>query len=230
MKLNPRLKAIADMVPPGSRIADIGTDHGYLPVYLIKTGRAIGAVVTDVSRGSLSKAVELVEAMGLQDKVETRLGNGLEVLKPGEVDTVIIAGMGGVLIRNILKDGAGVLEKAAKLLLQPMNAHEVVRKWLLENRFAIEDECLVREKEKIYQVMAAVHGEQKEDDSFYFEVGRRLIEKGDPLLPELARKKIKELSDIVSNLEDACTEEGQERRRECLERIRRYREVMETCS
>lgn len=229
MKLSPRLKAIAYMVPPGSRIADIGTDHGYLSVYLIQTGRAAGAVATDVSHGSLSKAVELVNAVGLQDRVETRLGNGLETLKPGDADTVIIAGMGGVLIKDILKDGGGVLEKAATLLLQPMNAQEVVRKWLLENRYTIEDERLVREKGKIYQIIAAVHGEEREDDSFYLEVGRRLIEKKDPLLSELARKKIRELSDIVGSLEDAGSEEGRERRRECLERIRRYREVMETC-
>jgi tRNA (adenine22-N1)-methyltransferase len=110
-----------------------------------------------------------------------------------------------------------------------MNAQEVVRQWLMGNGLMVADECLVSDKDKIYQVIAAVHGEQSEEDSFFFELGRKLVEKRDPLLYEFAGKKIKELNDIVDSLQNAESEEGKRKLQECLERIERYREVIEAC-
>ncbi|MFA7164139.1 MAG: class I SAM-dependent methyltransferase, partial [Eubacteriales bacterium] len=95
MKIKRRLKAIANMVEPTKVIADIGTDHGYIPAYLVEKGIVDRGIAADVSRGSLAKAQDLIRAMGLEDRIETRLGDGLSVLKVGEANTIVIAGMGG---------------------------------------------------------------------------------------------------------------------------------------
>ena len=192
MKLKPRLAAIAGMVPEGSTVADIGTDHAYIPVFLIESGKVKRVVASDVKPGPLVKAKEVIKRHHLEGYIEARLGNGLEVLKAGEVDTVVIAGMGGMLVRDLLEAGREVLAGIKRLVLQPMNAQEVVREWLIGNSFEIVDETLARERDKLYQVIAAQPGEQRIDDPFYFEVGKALIEKNHPLLPWLLEKKERE--------------------------------------
>lgn len=226
MKLSPRLKAIAEMIPPGSRVADIGTDHGYLPVYLIESRISPRVIATDVSRGPLSKAIEQIKRHDLQSTIEARLGNGLKAIKPGEVDVIVIAGMGGVLITDILKAGISVVREVKRIILQPMNAQDAVRKWLVHNEFCLADEVLVQEKDKIYQLIAAEPGWQQIEDPIFYEIGKKLIEKKDPLLPVLVKQKIKENKDIIDKLGGVNSPAVVEKRTECRRKIERYREVI----
>ena len=122
MKLKPRLSAIAGLVPEGDTVADIGTDHAYIPVFLVKSGKVKRGVASDVRKGPLEKAREVIKRHRLEDRIETRLGDGLEVLKAGEADTIVVQARGGVLIRNLRKEEA--LE-GVRAVLQPMNP----RKW-----------------------------------------------------------------------------------------------------
>ncbi|MGI6704417.1 MAG: tRNA (adenine(22)-N(1))-methyltransferase [Clostridia bacterium] len=230
MRLTPRLSAIAAMVPGGSVVADIGTDHGYIPVFLIAGGKVRRAVASDVKIGPLDKARGVIRRHGLEDRIETRLGNGLEVLKPGEVDTIVIAGMGGMLIKDLLEAGRSALEGIKRLVLQPMNAQEVVREWLSRNGYEICDETLAREKERVYQIIAAMPGERPIEDPFYFEIGKALIEKRHPLLPFLLEKKEKEYKKIIAGLNRAEQAGTAERLREYTRRLARLRGVMEQCS
>jgi tRNA (adenine22-N1)-methyltransferase len=231
MRLSPRLMAIAEMVGCAYCVADIGTDHGYVPVYLVRSGKAECAIAADISRGSLAKAKELVSRYGLEDKIMIRLGDGLTVLKPGEADVVILAGIGGALTAGLLETGRGILDSVDRVILQPMNAQELVRQWLPKSGFAISDERLVKEKGRIYQVIMAVHGNGATavDDPFYFEVGRKLIENKDPLLYEFAMRKISELQGIEAGLSASTAQDSIVKLDECRHRIKRYREVVELC-
>ena len=103
MQLSIRMQAVADMVTPGGRIADIGTDHGYVPIYLVEQNKTDHAIAMDVRKGPLARAGENIVRFGCSDRIETRLSDGLAMLKPGEADTVIIAGMGGLLTIRILE-------------------------------------------------------------------------------------------------------------------------------
>jgi tRNA (adenine22-N1)-methyltransferase len=229
MKLKPRLSAIAGLVPEGNTVADIGTDHAYIPVFLVKSGKMKRGIANDVRKGPLEKAREVIERHHLEDRIETRLGNGLEVLKAGEADTVVMAGMGGMLIRDLLEAGKGVLEGVKRLVLQPMNAQEVVREWLVKNGFEIVDETLARERERIYQVIAAQPGRQEAEDPFYYEIGRVLIEKNHPLLPDLLKSKEKEYIKIIAGLRKSGKAGAAERLEDYTRRLARLQGVMEAC-
>ena len=141
LELRARLWALADWVEPGCRcLADIGTDHGYIPAALLLEGRVQRAVASDIAPAPLDRARATAERWGLTERMDLRLGNGLEVLAPGEADAVVIAGMGGDTLVDILAAAPWCRETA--LLLQPMSRAEVLRPWLAENGFAIRRERL----------------------------------------------------------------------------------------
>lgn len=121
MQLSLRLSAIAGLVTRGNRLVDVGCDHGYLPVSLYLDGKIPGAIAMDVRKGPLSRAQEHISQYGLDAYIETRLSDGLEALKPGEGDTLVIAGMGGPLMERILTDGAEVRESFREMILQPQS-------------------------------------------------------------------------------------------------------------
>ena len=135
MKLTDRLLKIASLVDNGKRIADIGTDHGYIPVYLLNQNKIQYAILGDVNKGPLENARKEVTRNKLQDKVDLRLGSGIEVLKENEVDEIIIAGMGGMLINSLLKANEKVAHTTEKLILQPMQAPEELRMFLYQNGY-----------------------------------------------------------------------------------------------
>lgn len=155
MQLSPRLKLIADLVKPGSVLADIGTDHGYIPVYCVSEGICPKAFAMDVNPQPLDKARENIALYGLEASIETRLSNGLEALRINESDTIVIAGMGGLLMINILKDGEAVISEGTRLILQPMLAQKEVRQYLYENGYAIDEEYVCREDNKFYNIICA---------------------------------------------------------------------------
>lgn len=147
--LTPRLKTAADLCGEGDIIADIGSDHAYLPVYLLLTGKYKRAVITDVNAGPLKNAGKTAAEYGVSDLCEFRLGNGLDVISPYETDKVIIAGMGGELIMDIIKGGP--LQN--KYILQPMSLEHRLREYLYNYGFVIEKEKLAAEKRRIYTVL-----------------------------------------------------------------------------
>jgi len=225
MILSDRLKVIADKVPPGSRVADIGTDHGFIPVYLVRNNIVSKVIASDISRGSLEKTINLVKEQGLSNVIETRLGSGLKVLKAGEVDTVIIAGMGGLLIKNILEESPDILQEVKTLILQPMNFQSELRRWLIQNSFTIKDEELVIDNGRIYEIMLVEHGEQEEWNDVELEISPRLLEKKHRLLEPFILKKISIMENIISKLDDNNTENATKKRKHCEEKLKKYKEV-----
>ena len=147
-----RIKAVENFVQIGSIVADIGADHGYLAIELIKSGRAAKVIATE-------KNIHPFEALSKNisgfNQIEARLGDGLQVLSVGEVDTICIAGMGGALIQKILEESPEVVKSARQLILQPMNAVKKIRTWLAENDWAIADEDLAEAGGIIYEIICA---------------------------------------------------------------------------
>lgn len=159
MELSPRLAAIAARVPAGSRLADIGTDHAYLPAYLILEGTIPSAVASDVNRGPLDRGRETAKLAGVEEKIGFRLSDGLRGLREDEADVIVIAGMGGELISRILSEAPWTRDKL--LLLQPMTGQPELRQWLNGNGYRIEGETVVREGEKLYVILTVRGGEDE---------------------------------------------------------------------
>lgn len=159
LELGPRLRAIADLVPPDCRcLADIGTDHGYVPAALLLAGRVGRAVAADVGALPLDHARRTAARCGVEDRMDLRLGDGLSVLSPGEADVIVIAGMGGDTITEIL-DAAPWSRDGPLLLLQSMSRTDVLRRWLPANGYAVCREKLVQDKGVLYPILAVRGGE-----------------------------------------------------------------------
>ena len=152
VELSNRLQTIASLVKTGSRIADIGTDHGFLPIYLAQAGVITHAVAMDIRKGPLARAEEHVGAYGLTEMIETRLSDGLEKLNAGEADTVIIAGMGGPLILEILSRGMAVVPSVKQFILSPQSDWNGFRKGLKKMGFIQLNEDMVCEDGKYYLI------------------------------------------------------------------------------
>jgi len=227
MKLSERLHSIAGLVPPVHTLADIGTDHGFIPIYLIKQKRIKYAIASDISMGSLDKARQLIREYNLEHCIDTRLGDGLSVLSPGEADVIVIAGMGGVLISDIISRGNETAVTANALILQPMTAQAELRRWLLSNGYEIIDEELAKEEHKIYEIIVAVPNPDvssyKED--IYYEIGWKLIEKKHPLLEEWITRKMQGLEQVIAQLEMGRSDSAAERMQQYKEKYRQYKEV-----
>lgn len=159
LKLSMRLMAVANEVPVGSTVADIGSDHAYLPCYLCLKGRIRYAVAGEVAEGPFSSALSQVHTLGLEDFISVRRGDGLEILKPDEVGTIVIAGMGGKLIRNILQQGKEKLTNVQRLVMQPNVASDLVRHWLAENGWELKKESILEEDGQTYEVLVSERGD-----------------------------------------------------------------------
>ena len=157
--LSQRLMSVCSFVPQGSRLADIGTDHARVPIYLIKSGVIPCAIASDIGEGPLEKACENITFFGLTDSIELRLGNGMTTLKDGDADCIVIAGMGGELMANLIADY--IPDGVKRLIRQPMLDPHLVRKALCNAGFTIVAEDIVAENDKMYAVIAAEPGEMK---------------------------------------------------------------------
>ena len=152
-----RLNLCADLVRQGSRLADIGTDHAYLPIKLCKSGKIPSALACDINPLPLRSAQENIARFGLSGKIQTRLSDGLREVRPDEVDDIVIAGMGGELIRDILSAAPWIKDKEKHLVLQPMTHHEDLVMWLYENGFVIDRQEAALDAGKYYTVISAFH-------------------------------------------------------------------------
>lgn len=219
MELKGRLKLIYDMIPACKILCDVGTDHALVPAYALVNHRCERAIASDIKKGPLERAMRTVKKYNLADRVELRIGNGLEPFSPDETDVVVIAGMGGMMIREIIM---GQFEKASQakcLILQPMHAQEIVRPFLWSQGFSILDEALVREGDKLYQVITAaytgVNREMESCDSIHAVIGEKLIEKQDRLLVDWIADRLKRQRKIVQGMR-AATDESEALVRETL--------------
>ena len=226
--LSERLKAIASFIPKNSIVADIGTDHGYLPVYLIEKGISKKVIATDISINSLEKISQLVKTKGLEERIDIRQGNGLGVLKAFEVDTLVIAGMGGLLIKDILDNNKDIANSVVNFILQPNVASKELREYLYANSFEIVDEKLVKESGKFYEIIYAKKGKAYIKEDLYLEIGEKLFLNRDPLLKEYIQHKVSVAESIIAELKAVNSEKGRERYEELMEKVKAYKEVLDS--
>lgn len=198
--ITPRLKCIIDHVKK-TRIADIGTDHAYIPIYLIENNIAEHIIASDIRQGPVGIAKSNIEKHNLSDKIEVRLGSGLSVLNTGEADEIIIAGMGGQLIGDILKDNIEIA-KTCSLVLQPMNDQYKLRKFLIENGFKITDEDIAVEGFKVYNIINAESGAQEPfKNDIEYHLPKYLMK--NKYYKQFYDKKHREFKKVVDGLENS---------------------------
>jgi len=196
MKLNDRLAAIAGLIKGGAVVADIGTDHGYLPIWLIANRICKTAIATDLRPGPLGQAKRFAEKYGVETYISFRLGNGLDTVEPEEADTIVIAGMGGETTINILSAVQWIKGGGHRLILQPQSKIPEVMFWLSDNGFCISDAVLTQDAGRMYLVIQAEKGSMPEPMPCSYYVPEILAAKGDVLLDAY-------VSGLISKLENA---------------------------
>lgn len=225
-RLSPRLLTLANNVPNGAKVADIGTDHAYLPIYLMEQEIAAQAVGSELNPGPYQAALKAVAMAGLKELIDVRNGNGLETIEPGEVDTVVIAGMGAGTIIEILTNRPKVVAQLRRLVLQPMIGSAQLRKWLGEAGWQIIKEDLVEDDHRIYEVIVAEPGQEQVTDDIEFELGPRLLEQGHPLMQRHLQRLIDGEEKILQQLSRSNQPEAQNKAREITAKLERMREVV----
>ncbi|MCR4625566.1 MAG: class I SAM-dependent methyltransferase [Lachnospiraceae bacterium] len=218
IKLSERLAMSAGMVTAGSSVADVGCDHAHTCIWLVKHGGAPKAVAMDVRPGPLSHAEANIRLYGLNEIIKTRLSDGLDALKPGETDTIIIAGMGGTLTVQILEKGLDKAKAARELILQPQSDLGMVRRFLREHGFRILEEKMCKEQGKFYTSMKAVYEEQQRESednflqSVYDEFGECLLADRNEILYEVLLILKGKNQRILDKISEEGSEESIERR------------------
>lgn len=230
MQLSERLLAVAGLVTPGLRLADVGTDHGYIPLWLTEQGVIPGAIAMDVNQGPLERARENIRNHGLEEKIETRLSDGVAALRPGEAESVVIAGMGGCLMIKILEEGAEVLQTVKELVLQPQSDIDQVRRYLYAAGYQITKEKMILEDGKYYPMMHVVHGIEEKLSDIEYLYGPCLLKKKDACLKTYLEKEGRTLKQIKEGLAKRGTPKAEERMEEIdekLELLKKAKERME---
>lgn len=242
MRLPSRLKSIVQFIPPGTIVADVGTDHAMLPVYLVREGIAKRVVAGDLHCGPLKAARKNVTEAGLAGRIILRQGYGLEIVKPGErtgradpvgsdeppaVDVAVIAGMGGTTIRSIIETAGDDAFRLKQLVLQPMADSGHLREWLVDHGWRIAAEDIVKEDGILYQVISAVPGVEETVDRTLVSVGPRLFEKMHPLLIEVLIGEIQKHKQAASDMAKSASDTSALKRKELLERIDKLEWVVE---
>lgn len=185
-QLSKRLECVAGFLPKGANFADIGSDHAYLPCYVCLNDPLAKSIAGEVNQGPYESALKEVKSHQLEDRIAVRLGNGLDVLKAGEVSEIVIAGMGGPLIRSILEKGKLKLSSVERIVVQPNVDARALRIWFFQNGYQLKNEAIIEENGHIYELLVA--------------------EKGDPVIPYTEENLTKELwlgPYLLANREDA---------------------------
>lgn len=204
--LSKRLKNVADMVTKGYIVADIGTDHGYVPIYLIKNGIVPKAYAMDINEGPLKIADKNICLEGLQDKITTVLSDGMNEMTSEMAESVVIAGMGGDLITDILNRGKNI-KGIKELVLSPHKRVDIVRKYLLDNNWKITDENMVIDNNKFYTILRAVpEKEESEYDETELMYGRLLLTTKNPVLKKYLEKENKMYEEVLKKVENSKNE------------------------
>ena len=222
--LTPRLTAAASFVRSGAFVADVGTDHAYLPIALVLSGRARGAVASDINEGPYLRALANVRNHSLTKKISVLHTPGLCGVEKFSPTDIVICGMGGELIASIINDASFTKDTSVRLVLQPMTHSEILRKYLLDNGFKIIDEKLAKE-EKIYEIICAEYtGEGEEYSEAELLIGKKNIERGGELLGELLSHHLTILKRIANAKKAASANaEKEDRLIKALEEIKNDR-------
>ena len=214
---------MASMVTTGGILADIGTDHAYVPIALVQRQKIKGAIAMDINEGPLARAQEHIRAARLEEYIQTRLSDGAEALLPNEADSILIAGMGGELILHILTEGESVCSTAKELILQPQSEIHKVREYLRRHQYKIEDEDMVCEDGKYYPMMkvrppvAETAGEDTKVkcwDTVQLKYGKLLLEKQHPVLREYLEREIRIYQSILEGLKAKDSDRIRQRKEE----------------
>ena len=200
MQIGSRLETIGSLVPYNSVLADIGTDHAYLPVWLLERGQIVRAIAGDIAAGPCQAARSTVAMHNLQAKVEVRMGSGLAVLQPAEADCITIAGMGASTMISILEADMAVAESTDILILQPMAGAASLRQWLCEHGWQLVDEELVEDAPHFYEIICAQRGKSAKYTLAQYAVGPVLISKRHPLLGQQFARQLELCEQLLANM------------------------------
>ena len=226
VKISDRLKTAASLIREGAVLADVGTDHGYVPIYLLEQKKIKSAIAMDINKGPLERAREHIHLYGMDAYIQTRLSDGVAALEKGEADSILVAGMGGGLVIHILEEGKDICQAAGELILQPQSELCSVREYLAENGYVTEAERMVFEDGKYYPMMRAVKTEQDETWNRLNDqtiavcdiYGPLLLRNGNPVLRRFLVRQHGQLTQILQTLEA---------QKESEQIIRRIAEVQE---
>lgn len=214
MQLSKRLMAVAKMVTPTKSIADIGCDHGYIPIYLVQEGIVKKALAMDVNIGPLESAKENIGIHKCEATITTRRSDGLAALAANEVEGIVIAGMGGNLMMKILSEGKAVLQTVKELILQPQSEIAEVRAFLQANGYAIVAEDMICEDDKYYPMMKVIHGEMNLIREIDFIYGPCLLKDKNQVLKHFLEKEKEILEKIIKQISEAGSAVAISRRNE----------------
>ena len=206
VRLSQRLSCIADMVTPGLVVADVGCDHAHLAMYLVEQEIAPFVYATDIHKGPLAGARKSIEEAGLSGKIQTVLCDGLTGIQAGAVSSIVMAGMGGPLMIEIMRSSEAVCRKARELILEPQSEPALLRHFLEDNGYRIISEDMVCEENKFYPVIKCIHGAMELSREVYYRYGKILIKERNPLLLEYLYNHRQVLKDIRERL--ASSEES----------------------
>ncbi|SHJ45028.1 tRNA (adenine22-N1)-methyltransferase [Hathewaya proteolytica DSM 3090] len=200
MDLSKRLSCIVSMVEPVKTIADIGTDHGYIPIHLIENSLCEFAIATDINKGPLEKAKKNIMRAQLMDKIQLRLGSGLDIIEIREVQSAVISGMGGDLTRDIILKNIDVFKNMDYIIVQPAQNVDVFRKFIYETGFHIMDEKLCFEDGKFYETIKLCYDETPVDKpTIFYEISQLLYIRKEPILKEYMEYMIEKYNRIINS-------------------------------
>lgn len=227
IELSNRLKTISNLINNVKSIVDVGTDHGYIPIYLVGNSILDYAVASDINKGPVEKAKNNVKDFNLGNKISCRLGGGLTTVKPREVDAAIIAGMGGNLIRDIIEESKGVFKTLDYAVLQPVQNPEVLREYIYKSGYTILDEIIVKDEEKYYEIIKVKYDNNKREvEPIYYEISEILLNKKEPLFKEYIEFKLNKYIRVYENLNEE-TELSRKRKEELRRIIQKLKEFLQ---
>ena len=228
MQLSKRLQALADLVSQDHVLADVGCDHGYIPIFLIQNHRIPKAIAMDIGEGPLQRAQENIRSYGLEGYIETRLSDGLAKLNPGEADTILISGMGGPLMEKIITEGKNIVCQADELILQPQSDIPHFRKFLTAMGYVIVQENMIEEDGKYYPMMKAVRGSTEVYTELEYRYGPVLLRQCHPVLKQYLERERENLQLIVDNLRKQPGESAKKRLLELQKEQKISREALDS--
>lgn len=234
IEVSQRLNAVIALVEPGNRFADVGCDHGFVPICLVQRGLCPGGLAMDVRSGPLQRAREHIRECGLTEQIEVRQGDGFAAMRPGEADSGILAGMGGPLMVRILEDGREQVQGLKELILSPQSELAEVRSYIRQRNFRILKEVMLREDGKYYTVIkvstagpaqSAEAGFEEAEDRY----GGYLLRERDAVLADYLNKEEKKLQEITKALQNSDGQEQRRRQRlaELAHSLQQIREIKE---
>lgn len=221
MQLSERLLAAAGLVTRGNRVADIGCDHAYTSIYLCREGIAPSVIAADVHQGPLLRAKQNVELYGFTEQISLRLSDGLAAFAAGEADTLLLTGMGGLLMLNILSEFPDVTASAKELVLQPQSEVTLVRRWLHKSGYKITTERMIKEEEKFYVLIRAVKADnlQHYEQECNYVYGRELVEEDREVFLEFLAREKKLREEVLLKLSMQETKKTKERVQELRQEL-----------